>query len=121
MKSLLIRLAATVLMVGATCTDSETATDRPSAPTGTSGNLQQAVTIDGITEHLNALQAIADANDGTRASGTPGFDESARYVADQLKSAGYKVTFQEFVFPFWFEQSPPELAFTSGREFSEGE
>ena len=47
------------------------------------------------------LQRIANKNDGTRASGTPGYDASANYVADSLKKAGYKVKVQEFTFPFF--------------------
>jgi Zn-dependent M28 family amino/carboxypeptidase len=44
-----------------------------------------------IRLHQLQLQAIADANDGTRASGTPGFDRSADYVANALEDAGYIV------------------------------
>jgi hypothetical protein len=39
-----------------------------------STNLRNAVTVEAVRAHQAALQAIADANDGTRASGTPGFD-----------------------------------------------
>jgi len=39
--------------------------------------------------HLQALQRVADANGGNRASGTPGYEESARYVEEQLRAAGY--------------------------------
>ncbi len=46
--------------------------------------------------HLEALQMIADANEGTRASGTPGYDASADYVAEQLENAGYTIERQEF-------------------------
>ena len=42
-------------------------------PTDTSA-LGEAVTADAIMDHLAELQAIADANGGTRASGTPGYD-----------------------------------------------
>ena len=41
-----------------------------------STNLRNMVTVAGIRAHQEALQDIADANDGTCASGTPGFDES---------------------------------------------
>jgi hypothetical protein len=49
------------------------------------------------------LQAIADANDGTRATGTPGYAESVDYVADTLEAAGYQVELD----PFDFEFLPP--------------
>jgi Zn-dependent M28 family amino/carboxypeptidase len=68
--------------------------------------LREAVTVDGISEHLAVFQAIAEANGGNRASGTPGFDASGAYVAEQLEDAGYEVTTQEFTFPF-FEQTAP--------------
>jgi Zn-dependent M28 family amino/carboxypeptidase len=68
--------------------------------------LRNAVTVDGIMKHENAFQNIADSNDDTRVSGTPGYDASAAYVKDQLKAAGYKVTVQEFTYPF-FQELPP--------------
>jgi hypothetical protein len=57
--------------------------------------------------HVQALQEIADAHQGNRAAGTPGFDRSADYVANQLRHAGYNVRFEEFTFPFFDERSPP--------------
>ena len=56
-------------------------------------------------EHLEALQDIADANGGTRASGTPGYDQSADYVADLLEDAGFTVERQEFDFSLFTENS----------------
>ena len=53
--------------------------------------LRKAVTVSGILQHERALQSIANKNDGTRASGTPGFDASADYVVKKLRKAGYKV------------------------------
>ncbi len=58
---------------------------------------------DDVFTHLQVLQDISDANGGTRASGTPGYDASADYVAGQLEGAGYEVTRQEFSF-FSFEE-----------------
>ncbi|HEX9227305.1 MAG TPA: M20/M25/M40 family metallo-hydrolase, partial [Arthrobacter sp.] len=52
----------------------------------------------GMVEHLEALQRIADDNDGNRASGTSGYEESARYVEDQLRAAGYTPVRQEFTY-----------------------
>jgi aminopeptidase Y len=51
--------------------------------------LVECVTLDGVRRHQAALQAIADANGGTRQSGTPGYDASVAYVVDQLNAAGY--------------------------------
>jgi hypothetical protein len=52
--------------------------------------LRNAVSVEGIMAHEEAFQNIADSNDDTRVSGTPGYDASAAYVKDQLKAAGYK-------------------------------
>ncbi|GAB2907674.1 hypothetical protein GCM10027047_02390 [Rhodococcus aerolatus] len=49
------------------------------------------VTVDGVVRHLEALQAVADDNDGTRAVGTPGYDASVEYVAGALRDAGFTV------------------------------
>jgi Zn-dependent M28 family amino/carboxypeptidase len=59
--------------------------------------------------HVEAFQAIADANGGNRAAGTPGYDRSADYVADRLRRAGYEVRFEEFTFPFFEDRAPPLL------------
>ncbi|GAA4571794.1 M28 family metallopeptidase [Planotetraspora kaengkrachanensis] len=67
--------------------------------------LARSISAPGVKQHLQKLQAIANANGGTRAAGTPGFDASRDYVAGQLKKAGYKVTIQPFEFPFFQEHS----------------
>ena len=59
------------------------------------------------------FQRIANQNGGTRASGTPGYDASASYVAQRLRKAGYKVHQQEFEFPFFRELAPATLSQTS--------
>lgn len=68
------------------------------------------VSLNGVKEHLTALQDIADANDGTRASGTPGYDASADYVTQKAEAAGLTVTTEEFEFPFFQENAPSEFA-----------
>ncbi|MGL5850256.1 MAG: PA domain-containing protein, partial [Phycicoccus sp.] len=72
--------------------------------------LRKAVTVNGILGHERAFQRIADANGGTRASGTPGYDASAAYVKQRLQRAGYTVTEQEFTFPFFRELAPSEVS-----------
>ena len=59
----------------------------PSATPADSSALRAAVTAPGILAHEQALQAIASANGGTRASGTPGFDASLAYVKGKLDAA----------------------------------
>jgi Zn-dependent M28 family amino/carboxypeptidase len=72
----------------------------------TVAKLTECVTVEGVTEHLQALQGIATANGGTRVSGSPGYTASADYVTRQLEGAGYTVTRQPFTFPY-FEQTAP--------------
>ena len=93
-------------------------------PTDTSG-LRAATTVDGVMAHEQKFQEIADANGGTRASGTAGYDASAAYVAGQLGAAGYKVTPQPFTFPYFSENEPAQFqrlspdpeTFTQGDDF----
>jgi Zn-dependent M28 family amino/carboxypeptidase len=93
-------------------------------PQGSAG-LVRAVDVDGVLEHLDALQAIADANGGTRASGTPGYEASVDYVVERLEAAGYDPQVQEFTFPFFqqlsastFEQvSPSPAVYVEGTDY----
>jgi Zn-dependent M28 family amino/carboxypeptidase len=75
-------------------------------PTDTSA-LRNAVGVKGIMKHESEFQNIADANDGTRAASTPGYDASAAYVADKLRRTGFIVTEQSFEFPFFEETGSP--------------
>ena len=77
-------------------------------PTDTSA-LREAVTADAIMDHLAELQAIADANGDTRASGTPGYDLSVDYIEELLLAAGYEVTRQDFLFNSFRELTVPEF------------
>ncbi|MGV9302512.1 M28 family metallopeptidase [Nonomuraea sp. NPDC003727] len=72
-----------------------------------------SITAPRVKRHLEKLQQIAEANGGTRASGTPGFDQSVDYVAGRLRKAGYQVTLQEFEFPFFRELEKATLARTA--------
>lgn len=74
-----------------------------------SEDLRHAVRLNRVRRHQRAWQRIADRNDGIRAAGTPGYDESAEYVARRLSRAGYDVTLQEFPVPFFEEFSDPEF------------
>lgn len=72
--------------------------------------LERAVTVGGVLEHERVFQRIANQNGGTRASGTPGYDASADYVAQRLRKAGYSVKKQPFEFPFFRELAPGTLS-----------
>jgi hypothetical protein len=67
------------------------------------------VLVKDIRKHQAALQDVANANGGTRASGTPGYEASVAYVKRKLANAGFTVTEQVFDFPFFQEFAPPEL------------
>ena len=45
---------------------------------------------------MAALQRVADANEGNRAAGTPGYAASVRYAEKTLREAGYTVRRQPF-------------------------
>ncbi|GAA1476926.1 aminopeptidase PaaP [Nocardioides aestuarii] len=89
--------------------------------------IRKAVTLTGVREHQQAFQQIANANGGTRASGTPGYDASADYVEDKLTAAGYTVTRQPFDFAYYqllatpeFQQiSPSAVTYAEGIDFAD--
>jgi Zn-dependent M28 family amino/carboxypeptidase len=72
--------------------------------------LTNCVTLAGVRAHQKALQDIADANNGIRTSGTPGYDASADYAEKVFRDAGYIVTRQNFEFQTFIELTPTTLA-----------
>jgi Zn-dependent M28 family amino/carboxypeptidase len=68
--------------------------------------LLHCVSVEGVLEHEQALQAIADANGGNRAAGLPGYDASVDYVVQTLRAAGWSVELDEFDFTY---VPPPTL------------
>ncbi|PJJ58263.1 PA domain-containing protein [Mumia flava] len=111
--------AATAALVGAVL-----ATPPASAAPNNNSvkKLTKAVTPEGVLEHLEAFQDIADAN-GDRAAGRPGYDASVDYVVGQLEGAGYDPVVQEFDFPYFEENSelirvsPDPTDFVDGVDF----
>jgi Zn-dependent M28 family amino/carboxypeptidase len=67
--------------------------------------LLECVTVAGVREHQAALQAIADANGGTRADQTPGYEASVDYVVETMTAAGWDVE----VVPFTYQEAVAEL------------
>ena len=65
-------------------------------PNDTAETLLECVTADGVFEHLQALQLIANENGGNRGAGTPGYDASVEYVVQTLEAAGYVVERHDF-------------------------
>jgi len=71
--------------------------------------IRDRVSTDAVLAHLAKLQDIADANDGNRALGTPGYQASVDYIADALRSKGFDVQIPEFELRLPFAD-PPSVA-----------
>lgn len=90
-----MRVAAAVMAIAVTALAS--CSSSTSAPTpDLARDVAGKVTADGMTTHLRKLQEIADANKGSRAEGTPGFDATVDYVVKMLKDKGFDVQTPEF-------------------------
>jgi Zn-dependent M28 family amino/carboxypeptidase len=82
----------------------------------TPGKLLPCIQTADLWSHMQAFQAIADANpspaDGmpSRNSGEPGYKASVDYVAGLMKAAGYDVTIQPYTFTYYAYVSPPTLS-----------
>jgi aminopeptidase S len=95
-----VRLAGIVLAVALIATACGGVEPSPPIPSPTAvasdgplvRELVGRVTVAGAWPHLEALQKIADSNDGNRASGTAGYDASVEYVVGALRTAGFEVT-----------------------------
>jgi Zn-dependent M28 family amino/carboxypeptidase len=79
--------------------------------------LTNAVTLAGVTRHLEALQDIAVENGGNRAAGLPGYAASVDYVVEQLQAAGYEPVVQDFLFDYFEENSELVRLDPNPREF----
>jgi Zn-dependent M28 family amino/carboxypeptidase len=109
MKRAIIAASAVVLTAGLVTASPAEAKPGPAAPKGQTTKLTKAVTVNGILKHLRNFQRIANANDGTRASGLPGYAASVNYVTRELRRSGYTVKKQAFTFPFFQELTPSVL------------
>lgn len=95
--SVLVPLLAGILLAASLAACGQ---DPPPAPDpDLSSDLRDAVGVGGIMGHARRLQTIADEHGGNRAAGTPGYDASAAYVADELRRTGYEVQIQSFELP----------------------
>lgn len=108
-----LRIWVIVAILGATFVVSPVAFAGPEScdarDNNTFAKLLECVTIEGVREHQAAFQAFADANGGTRVSGTPGYDASVAYAVDVFEDAGYNVTVQDFQFQTFIVLSPSVL------------
>src|SRR4051795_2964298 len=95
--------------------------------------LVECVRTDDLWNHMEAFQAIADANPGadghpSRNSGEPGYKASVDYVANLMRKAGYDVSIQPYTFtytsfvgtPAWSEISPTARSFTLVNDWNPG-
>ncbi len=92
-------LVAVVAILLGGCSRSSS-TSLPSTATSDAGAfaavLRGRVTTDAMMAHLSKLQDIANAHNGTRAVGTPGYDASVDYVVNTLRHSGFDVQTPEF-------------------------
>ena len=72
--------------------------------------LLECVTVEDVYKHLVAFQAIANQNDGNRASGNSGYSDSVGYIRYALEKKGYDVELQPFTIEFF---PPPTLTQTA--------
>ena len=106
MRRMHVAAMAVVLAVLALVSASSAVTAPPDVD---STRLEQLVTVEGIVEHQQALQHIADLNGGTRYTRTSGYTASAAYVKSTLEKAGYDAHYEMFNMPVWNETAPPVL------------
>ncbi|HWJ65942.1 MAG TPA: M28 family peptidase [Nocardioides sp.] len=104
-----VRLRAVVATGGGLALAAAMLAPSPSMAEPTAANSEQlrsAVTAKAVMGRLADLQHIADQNDGSRASGLPGYAASVDYVATELRAAGYAPEVQAFDFPYYNQLAP---------------
>jgi Zn-dependent M28 family amino/carboxypeptidase len=86
-------------------------------PSGTAVAISSA----GVSQHLMALQAIAQEHDGVRTTGTAGYTASVDYVVAQLRSFGYSVTTPVAEMSVFRELPGSVVAVEGGASFAAGD
>ncbi|CAM3684107.1 M28 family metallopeptidase [Kibdelosporangium persicum] len=99
------RLAAVI--AAATAGFALTAVPATAAPQGDAlpERISRKVTVDGVHRHLIAFQRLADRTGGTRVASSAGHQQSANYIADKMRAAGFDVTTHEFPFIYFVVQN----------------
>lgn len=108
-----MRRAALATLTGLSLAAATVAAMPAQAAAPSQSKLAKLVTLKNVRHHQLNLQKIADANGGNRAAGLPGNKITIKYIADQLKRAGYTPTVQNFTFDFWQENSEAVFAETA--------
>ena len=106
--SVLLTVAVVIAALSGCGRQPQPASSPTTAATDFAAMLRQRVSVDGMMAHLTKLQEIADANNGNRAIGTPGYEASVSYVADALRAKGFDVSLPEFELSLPFAD-PPEV------------
>src|SRR4051794_23219260 len=114
---LMVALALCAALVLAARLDHPNPPSRPKLALPNAAALTRAITPAGIERHMAALQRIAARDGGNRAAGTRGYRDSAVYVANTLRAAGWRVRELPSPFPYFAERSPP-LVSTGGRRLA---
>lgn len=70
--------------------------DATDASSDYANELKQKISTEAVTGHLSEFQRIADANNGTRQTGGPGYDASVDYVVKLLSDRGFDVETPQF-------------------------
>ncbi len=85
--------------IGASDVQSVAGHRRTCGPTNThdTGDIESKIDSEKIRVHLEALQAIADANGDNRAFNTAGYDASVDYIVEMLSGTEFIVTTPEFI------------------------
>jgi Zn-dependent M28 family amino/carboxypeptidase len=111
----LLCVAAALGLSGAGTATATTAATCDTQVNDTLGELLPCIQKDDLWNHMEAFQAIADANPGpdghaSRNSGEPGYKASADYVARLMTEAGYDVTIQTYKFDYFAYTALPVLS-----------
>lgn len=116
MRGHIFRLGAALLLI---CVPAGCSAPKPAPPAAAADlgrTLAGKVTAEGMSTHLRALQAIANAHNGNRAAGTPGYDASVDYVVKALHNKGFEVSTQQLERLYNVSQGKPLLT-VAGRSY----
>ncbi|HWS92441.1 MAG TPA: M28 family peptidase, partial [Mycobacterium sp.] len=110
------RLGSVLVLTGLLAGCSSPRPVPPAAAPDLGRGLAGKVTADRMFTHLRALQDIANANNGNRAEGTPGYDGSVEYVAKTLRDRGFNVSTPQFDRLYTVSPGKPALT-VAGRTY----
>jgi Zn-dependent M28 family amino/carboxypeptidase len=106
---------------GETGDDTQADTSSGEPPPVWCDDLPGAVTSAALRGHLDALDAIAQANGNNRALGGAGYDASVAYVRERLIAAEHEVVEETFDVNVFTQTGPASLAWQGQQTWAEGE